>query len=90
MRRFFFPIFDSLGFIPDDEGRELPSAEHARHHAIEGARSLLGAEILTGKLDLRGRIEVTDDRGNVIEIVPFEGVLDILRGAFPSNGESGS
>ena len=84
MRRYYFSIVDSLGFIPDDEGRDLPDAEHARDYAIEGARSLLGAEILTGKLDLRGRIEVTDDGGNVIEIVPFEAVLDILRGAFPS------
>ena len=88
MRRYYFPIIDSLGFIPDEEGRELPDAEHARNYAIKGARSLLGAEILTGQLDLRGRIEVTDESGSVIDVVPFEGVLDILKGAFPGAGEN--
>ena len=87
MPRFFLNIRNGLGFIPDDEGQELPSAEHARDEAVKGARSLLSAEVSEGRLDLRGRIEVTDGQGKITEVVQFRDVVHILTVEFPSSNE---
>ena len=86
MGRFHFNIVNGSGTTPDDQGQELPGPDEARALAVEGARSLLSAEVLDGDLDLRGRIEVTDDRGTVIITVEFRDVLRVQTGELPSTG----
>jgi len=83
MGRFHFNIHNGTGETRDEEGRELAGPEEAQATAIEGARSLLGAEVLGGDLDLRGCIEVTDDDGRVIVTVEFKDVLNVRTGALP-------
>jgi hypothetical protein len=83
MPRFFLHIVDRYGRAPDEEGREFDSARQAREAAVKGARSLLIGELEQGRLDLRGRIEVADDRQGVADVVEFADVVDILRGPLP-------
>jgi osmotically-inducible protein OsmY len=68
--RYHFNIRNGTGFTADDEGMDLSSEADARSHAIEGARSLISAEVLQGTLDLNGQIEVTDEgQGAVMRCV---------------------
>lgn len=69
MARYHFNIRNGHGFTADEEGADLPSDADARDRAIEGARSLMSAQVLEGVLDLDGRIEVTEEgRGAVMSV----------------------
>jgi osmotically-inducible protein OsmY len=69
--RYHFNIRNGTGFTADDEGMDLSSEADARSHAIEGARSLISAEVLQGTLDLNGQIEVTDEGQEAVMTVRF-------------------
>lgn len=84
MGRFHFNIRNGSGDTWDEEGRELSGPQEAEALAVEGARSLLSEEVLTGDLDLRGYVEVTDEAGQVVLTVPFADVLNIRTGPLPS------
>ena len=77
MARYHLNIRNGNGFTADDEGMDLSSIDHARQEAIRGARSLLSAEVLEGKLDLNGQIEVTDDDSACILTVRFVEAVDV-------------
>ena len=89
MPRFYFDIRNGLGFIPDEEGRELADAGVAREKALEGARSLLSAEVLQGGLDLRGSIEVMDEQRQAVLTVTFREAVRIMYGEPPAAREGG-
>ena len=89
MPRYFFHVRDSLGYAEDDEGLELPGMAEARDAAVSGARSLLSAEVTAGALDLRGRIEVADEAGSLIETIRYEDVLAVRTGELGSGQEPG-
>ena len=84
MPRFFFHIRNGTGFTEDEEGRDLPDEAAARTIAVEGARSLLSHEVSGGTLDLRGRIEVVDDEGRPLFVLPFSDVISIATGELPT------
>ena len=71
MARYHFNIRNGTGFTADDEGMDLSSEADARSHAIEGARSLISAEVLQGTLDLNGQIEVNDEGQGAVMTVRF-------------------
>ena len=71
MARYHFNIRNGTGFTADDEGMDLSSEDDARSYAIEGARSLISAEVLEGTLDLNGQIEVTDEGQGAVMTVRF-------------------
>ena len=77
MPRFFFHVHGAFGSTPDEQGRELRDLEIARREAVRGVRSLLSADLMQGRLDVRGRIEVTDEGGDVVLAIPFSETLDI-------------
>ena len=83
MPRFYFQIRDGFGFAPDEEGQELPSIEEARAVAVEGARSLLGAGVEEGRLDIRGSILMKDNQDQLLETVRFEDVVEVMKGPLP-------
>jgi hypothetical protein len=64
MPRYFFNVRNGIGFVADDEGMELSGLEAARAVALKGARSIIVDEVLEGRLDLDGAIEVVDEAGN--------------------------
>ncbi|MEO8176763.1 MAG: hypothetical protein ABI626_08905 [Sphingomicrobium sp.] len=71
MPRFYFNIRNGFGFAADEEGLDLASEKDAQVQAVQGARSLISAEVLDGQLDLSGQIEVTDKFKHAVMTVRF-------------------
>lgn len=63
----------------DDDGLDRPSVEAAKEEALRGIRSILCEGLMHGKLDLRGRIDIADETGAVVETVEFEEAVQIVR-----------
>lgn len=78
--RYHFNVRNGLGYTADEEGLELSSDQDARIYAISGARSLLSAEVLEGRLDLNGQIEVTDNANGEVLTVRFRDAVNIREG----------
>ena len=76
MGRYYFHLHDDLTVI-DEEGLELSGAEAARAKALAMAREMACAEVLDGHLSLKHRIEVADDRGEIVAVVPFGETVEI-------------
>jgi hypothetical protein len=75
MPKFHFNIRDDQGLIPDEEGMELPDLAAARTEASEGAREIL-ADALRFHREVDGkRIEIADERGEVIETLKVRDLL---------------
>ncbi|MDF2495573.1 hypothetical protein [Sphingomonas sp.] len=79
MARYFFHIRDHSSSILDEEGRELPDRKAAEAKALEAARDTLSHDIKSGFIDLRYRIEVEDDDGIVIHVLPLEDAFVVRR-----------
>ena len=79
MPRFFLDICNTDIQATDDEGRELPDLDAARAAAIEGIRSILADEILSGAIDLRGEIRIADEFGYRLATVSYSEALQIRR-----------
>jgi hypothetical protein len=66
-----------VGFVADEEGRELPGLEAVEREALKGIRSVIAAEVEKGRLDLTGRMTVRDgDRAEILAIA-FDEALTI-------------
>ena len=78
MARFFFHLRDGTDFALDPEGVVLPDLEAAQTAALQAARDTLGHDIRDGRLDLRYRIDVEDERGTVLHSLPFEDAFEII------------
>jgi hypothetical protein len=76
MPRFFFHIFDEAVF-EDEDGLELPDAEAARIAALAGARAMMCDQLTNGRLILHHRIEVEDEHGATVLILPFADAVEI-------------
>ena len=76
MPRYFFDLYDDT-VARDEEGQELPDAAAARRAAIMNARHIACAEVLEGHLNLKHRIEVRDEGGNLLATVRFEDALEL-------------
>jgi hypothetical protein len=74
--KFFFHLYDDMVAL-DEEGIELRDAEAARDKALADARHMACAEVLEGRLNLSHRIEVVDERGDVLLTVPFGATVKI-------------
>ena len=77
MPRYHFNIRNGFGFTADEEGLDLMSDTDARLQAIRGARSLICAEVLEGRLDLSGQIEVTDSQNDEVMTVRFSDAVRV-------------
>jgi hypothetical protein len=78
-QRYYFNIYNSDGRADDPEGVDLPNVEAARKQAINGVRSFLGNDVTNnGRIDLRGRIEVTEATGKIVLVVTFDEALKIV------------
>ena len=77
MPHYHFNLHNSLGLILDEEGRELPDLEAARDEAIKGVRSILAGEVLEGQVDLRGRLEITDEGRKTVLVLAFAEAVEV-------------
>ncbi len=78
MPRYFFHLHNGA-LSRDEEGRELPDLEAARQEAIKAARELMGEDIKEGLLRLGHRIEIGDEDGREVLMVPFAEAVMIER-----------
>jgi hypothetical protein len=74
---YYFQVHNGQGHTPDDEGQDLPDIEEARAVAMAGIRSLLGEELAAGSMDFDGRIDVTDEKGNVLLSLCYSDAVEI-------------
>jgi hypothetical protein len=71
MPRFYFNVRVGPHVILDIEGSDLSSRKEAQAEALSDARSLMSAAILEGD-DISSRsIEIRNDAGEVLCILPF-------------------
>ena len=77
MPRFYFHVIDDLVAL-DEEGVELPNLQAVESQAVLGAQELIAEEVrVRGRVPLHHRIEVTDERGEVVMTVPFKDVVKL-------------
>lgn len=77
MHRFYFHLHECGELTVDEEGRALPSFEHAFKEAVAAARSVMAAEVANGMLCLACHIEITDSYGITLATLPFSEALII-------------
>ena len=77
MPRFHLNLFNDVGPVLDPEGMDFPDLPAARAEAIRNIRSILSEEVLKGRLDLHGRIEIADLSGTVCAIVRFKEAIEL-------------
>lgn len=78
MSLYYFNVRNGIGLVEDEEGCELASLEQARAEAVRGARSIIADEVLQGKLDLSGSIEVLDEAGELLFALSFGEAVTIV------------
>ncbi|HYG30437.1 MAG TPA: hypothetical protein VD887_09500 [Allosphingosinicella sp.] len=76
--RFFFHVYDDIA-VRDEEGLDLPDLAAARRAALSGARSLICAQVSSGHLHLGHRLEVEDEAGACVLVLPFGDAIEIMR-----------
>jgi hypothetical protein len=71
MPHYFLHIHNAHGAAEDDEGLEANSLSEAREKAVAGIRSLISSEAANGEINFQGRIDISDEGGNLLLSVPF-------------------
>ena len=76
MARFYFHLYNDI-VSKDEEGRELPDVDTARHDAREDARNMAAESVREGELNLDHYVEVADDAGEPLFRVTFGEVVKV-------------
>ncbi|NIJ07904.1 hypothetical protein FHS31_001514 [Sphingomonas vulcanisoli] len=77
MKHYHLNLYNDV-VVADEEGIELPDLPAAKACAIEAVRALIADSVVEGRLiKLDHRVEVTDDRGKVLAVIPFGEVIEI-------------
>ena len=80
MPRYHLNLFNDIDVF-DEEGFELPDLAAAKDKAIGGARSLMAEHIRLGRpVHLNHRIEIADDHGKTLAVIPFREMITVLDG----------
>jgi len=79
MPRYHFNVDNGTGFVADEEGRELPDLAAARAEGVKGVRSILAEDVLNGRIDLLGRLDIVDGAGKVLLAIRFAEAVEISR-----------
>jgi hypothetical protein len=76
MPRYLFHVCNGTGFVPDEEGVELPDDDAARNLALRSARELMGEDIGRGVLDFASFIEI-ECEGRHLCTLTFKDVVEV-------------
>lgn len=76
MPKYLFHIVNDID-APDQEGLELDNIALAHLKAIGYARDLASASVRQGRLDLKHRIDVENEAGEVLVSVTFAEAVEI-------------
>lgn len=78
MARYFLHVRDGTDEVLDPEGIELP--ENAIiGMALASARDCIAADVHRGEIDLRYRIDVHNESGDVVHSLSFADAFSIIR-----------
>lgn len=77
MPRYYFHMRAGGDYLRDEEGAELPDRPAAYATALKGARAIMGADLLDGRIDLSNTIEVDDARGGSVLVLAFRDAVAI-------------
>ena len=77
MSRFFFHLHECGTITRDEAGLERADLAAARDEAVRSARGLMAGEILNGHLCLGCHIEVTDESGRSLLLLPFSEAVQV-------------
>jgi hypothetical protein len=78
LARYFFHLRDHRARLLDPEGLELPSIEVARTEALHFSRDLLSHDIRSGLIDLRYRLDVENEAGELVHSLPFNDAFEVI------------
>lgn len=78
MRRYFLNMTNAHGPLKDEEGIAARDLTHARQQALASLLGALSHELLSGTLDLRDKLEITDDQQQVLETIPFSDAVRVI------------
>ncbi len=73
----YFHFHDGVDRTLDLEGAEL-TLEQSRARALAEARALIADDALSGRIDLRQRIDIEDAEGIVLDTISFEDAVEIV------------
>ena len=77
MARYFFHLRNHTDELLDLEGTELTDIDAAQQIALDTARKRLSAELRSGKLDLRYRIDVENGTGTVVHSLRLREAFEV-------------
>jgi uncharacterized protein DUF6894 len=75
--RYFLNLVDGSEVLLDPDGIEMP-ASAVEHAVLTAARDCMAADVKNGLLDLRYRIDVHDESGQLTHRLSFSDAVNIL------------
>ena len=75
MSRYYFNVRHQNCMLPDPDGSELPSLEHARKEAVEALLDLVANSLVARSSRIPLGLDVADDHGAVLLTVVLRDVL---------------
>jgi hypothetical protein len=83
MPRYFFDLYNDEVAL-DEEGAVLAGPDEAYRRALMEAREMIAAIVEDHrKIDLKHRIEVRGESGQILERIPFEQAIQFVRDGEP-------
>ena len=79
MTRYFFHLRDGDDQLLHPDGIEFADLEAIEAAALRAARDTLSHELQAGRLDLRYRIDVEDERGTVVHSIALADAFETIR-----------
>jgi hypothetical protein len=78
MPKYYLHLHNTHVDASDEEGHDFPNLEAAKAKATAGIQGFLGHEAMSGKLDFRGRVDILNESGEVVDTVHFKDALTII------------
>ena len=79
MPRYFFHFRDGVDVLLDPEGRILKAKQIVPETLVQ-ARALIATDVLTGRVDLKDRIDVQNVGGVVVHSLAFADAIEFVGG----------
>jgi hypothetical protein len=77
MERYFLHLRDGTDEVLDPDG-VLLALEAIGETALRSARDCMAGDVKDGRLDLRYRIDVHDEAGDLVHSLPFAAAVEII------------
>jgi hypothetical protein len=69
--RYYLHVRDGVDQMLDPDGSDFPDLDAAISSALAGARELLAADMKSGVLDLRYRMDIENGDGEILHTLSF-------------------